>query len=135
MQTREKKVVVKILKDGVLEERSYPINDKGELMTTRLWRLVNGGYGQSETDIGCNIEFVGLAWEKPYTLFYELLAERLGLQRELLKLGDRSRLPLAKPRKVPRKASDDVVTKMIKTELELRRKMKKRINALRATTN
>ena len=69
MKTREKNVIVEITDNGRVRRRSYPIADEnGNLMTNRLRRLIAGKLGHSYNDEGHSIHFVGMVWNKPYTI-------------------------------------------------------------------
>lgn len=131
MKTTVEKAIVEVSVNDRNRRYSFPIRNKdGELMTHRLKRLMGGKLSTRHCN-GPDTEphFIGMVWKPPYTLLKELRDERCALTNQLMRLDGHDRIRIAEPPLVPRKASDDAITRMVREELELYYEVKWKIRA------
>ena len=118
--------------------RQYSIATKdGVLMTHRLEKLLSGSvirrheerldahYGEWH-----DIQFVGMVWRPPYRLLQEIADDRKELQRELFQMEGLNDLTEYPTLDIPMKECSHKISELIKTELDLRKKLKARLHEL-----
>ena len=131
MKTTVEKVIVEVSENDRNRRYSFPIRDKNnELMTHRLKRLMDGKLSTRHSN-GPDTEphFIGMVWKPPYTLLQELCEENRALKSKLIHMDGCGHLVVAEPPVVPRRASHDTITQMVRDELKLYYSLRRRIKA------
>ncbi len=132
MKHEVEKLIVEVTENDRPVRRSYPIvNSEGKVMTHRLQRLLAGKLGDSQNNqLAVNVHFVGAVWSPPYTVLQKLIAERRALQDSLLIREGHSDLSDMFFPKVPDKASNDEITRLVLLELKARKEIQRRLRKI-----
>lgn len=134
MKTKAKSVKVLVLLCDIPVTRTYPIRTKsGHLMTNRLEQLIHGNLSHSHgrgIDDHAEVEFVGVSWESPYTIWHELVQDRIALQAKILALDGHSALTDYDASIIPISAPDNYVSEAILDEIKLRKALKHELRLL-----
>lgn len=127
MKTTEGKIVIEVIDDnGRLRRHTLPIVDKnGDLMTNRLRRVIANVLSGSYGDENRHYVSAKMVWEKPYTILRELAEERARLQDKLTEKGYRGTLTQMLPLEMPIDLPDEIITNLVKQELELYKEIKR----------
>ena len=134
MKTREKSVIVEFTDNGRFRRYTFPIvNNEGELMTHRLERLLAGKVNLGERERSRDIHFVGISWHEPCILLEDLNHECSKLMEEIVILeGHLDLTKLIKPQAIPCGSVNDKITFLIRQQLTLRRKLKRKLREAKA---
>ncbi len=130
MKTREKSVIVEFTDNGRFKRYVFPIiNKDGELMTHRLERLLAGKVNLGERERLRDIHFVGISWHEPCILLEDLNQECSRLMEEIVNLeGHLDLTELIKPQAIPCGSVNDKISFLVRRQLTLRRKLKRKLN-------
>ena len=137
MKTREKSVIVEFTDNGRFRRYTFPIvNKEGELMTHRLERLLAGKVNLGERERLRDIHYVGINWHEPCILLEDLNQECSRLMEEIVSLeGHLDLSKLIKPQAIPCGSVNDKISFLVRRQLTLRRKLKRKLNEAKNKAN
>ena len=130
MKDKVETAIIEVTEDGRHKRYAFPIvTASGKLMTHRLRRLLNGKFGSfSSNGHTVTQHFVGMVWKPPYTVLELLIQERRALQDELLRIEGHNEDTDAPPTIIPKRATNDEITRLVSYELKLHKEFSARIN-------
>ena len=105
-------------------------------MTHRLERLLAGKVNLGERERLRDIHYVGINWHEPCILLEDLNQECSRLMEEIVSLeGHLDLSKLIKPQAIPCGSINDKISFLVRRQLTLRRKLKRKLNDAKNKAN